>query len=100
MSPLACPFLLNGNIHLLSSINGHPTESAMLRGARFVTAQETEDGQRWPESKIKAMTDGDPISARFMRQDFFEFDPTFKLIVAENHKPSLRNMKRLDGDSA
>jgi putative DNA primase/helicase len=70
----------------------HPTELAMLRGARLVTAQETEDGQRWAESKIKALTGGDPISARFMRQDFFTFQPSFKLMVAGNHKPSLRNV--------
>ena len=70
----------------------HPTELAMFRGARLVTAQETEDGQRWAESKIKTLTGGDPISARFMRQDFFTFEPSFKLIIAGNHKPSLRNV--------
>jgi putative DNA primase/helicase len=67
----------------------HPTELAGLRGARLVTAQETERGRRWAESKVKALTGGDPISARFMRQDFFAFLPAFKLIIAGNHKPSL-----------
>jgi putative DNA primase/helicase len=70
----------------------HPTDLAGLRGARFVTAQEVEDGQRWAESKIKALTGGDPISARFMRQDFFTFTPQFKLTIAGNHKPSLRTV--------
>jgi putative DNA primase/helicase len=70
----------------------HPTDLAGLRGARFVTAQEVEDGQRWAESKIKALTGGDPISARFMRQDFFTFTPQFKLAIAGNHKPSLRTV--------
>ena len=66
----------------------HPTDLAGLRGARLVTAQETERGRRWAESKIRALTGGDPISARFMRQDFFTYSPTFKLIViAGNHKP-------------
>ena len=46
----------------------HPTDLAGLRGARLVTAQKTERGQRWAESKVKALTGGDPISARFMRQ--------------------------------
>jgi len=70
----------------------HPTELASLMGARLVTAQETEQGRRWAESKIKSMTGGDPISARFMRQDFFEFVPQFKLLIAGNHKPGLRGV--------
>lgn len=75
-----------------SSMDKHPTDLAMLRGKRLVTAQETEEGRRWAESRIKAMTGGDPITARFMRQDFFTYIPQFKLIIAGNHKPSLRNV--------
>jgi len=65
---------------------------AGLRGARFVTATETEDGVRWAEAKIKSMTGGDKIAARFMRCDFFEFRPEFKLVIAGNHKPGLRSV--------
>jgi P4 family phage/plasmid primase-like protien len=64
----------------------------MLRGARLVTASETEDGRAWAESRIKQMTGGDKISARFMRQDFFEFMPQFKLLITGNHKPSFRGV--------
>jgi putative DNA primase/helicase len=70
----------------------HPTELAYLRAARLVTAQETEKGRRWAESKIKALTGGDPITARYMRQDFFTFTPQFKLLIAGNYKPSLRSV--------
>lgn len=70
----------------------HPTDLAGLRGARLVTAVETEEGRRWAESKIKSLTGGDKISARFMRQDFFEFMPIFKLIIAGNHRPGLRSV--------
>jgi putative DNA primase/helicase len=70
----------------------HPTELAGLRGARLVTATETEEGRRWAEAKIKQLTGGDTVSARFMRQDFFEFTPQFKLMVAGNHKPGLRSV--------
>lgn len=70
----------------------HPTDLAGLRGARFVTAIETEDGARWAESKIKSLTGGDKIAARFMRCDFFEFIPEFKLVIAGNHKPGLRSV--------
>ncbi|WP_048863261.1 phage/plasmid primase, P4 family, partial [Acidisphaera rubrifaciens] len=70
----------------------HPTELAMLRGARLVTAQETEQGRAWAESRIKSLTGGDPITARFMRADFFTYQPQFKLFIAGNHKPALRNV--------
>ena len=70
----------------------HPTDMASLRGARFVSSIETEQGRRWAESKLKSLTGGDKISARFMRQDFFEFPPQFKLFVAGNHKPAIRNI--------
>lgn len=68
----------------------HPTDLAGLRGARLVTASETEQGQRWAEAKIKMMTGDDPIRARFMRQDFFTYAPVFKLAISGNHKPGLR----------
>ncbi len=70
----------------------HPTELAMLRGARLVTATETEEGRRWAESRIKTLTGGDRIAARFMRQDFFEYLPQFKLVISGNHKPGLRSV--------
>lgn len=70
----------------------HPTDLAGLRGARFVSSIETEQGRRWNESKVKAITGGDKVSARFMRQDFFEYVPQFKLVIAGNHKPSIRNV--------
>jgi putative DNA primase/helicase len=75
-----------------SHTDHHPTDLAGLRGARLVTSVETEEGRRWAESKIKALTGGDKIAARFMRQDFFEFVPTFKLVIAGNHKPGLRSV--------
>lgn len=55
-------------------------------------AQETEEGRPWAEARIKAMTGGDPITARFMRQDYFTFQPAFKLFIVGNHKPGLKNV--------
>jgi len=75
-----------------SKTERHPTDVAGLQGARLVVAQETEEGRRWAESLIKSMTGGDPIKARFMRQDYFEFLPKFKLVFAGNHKPALRSV--------
>ena len=70
----------------------HPTELARLAGARLVTSQETEQGQFWAEARIKSLTGGDPVPARFMRGDYFEFHPKFKLIIVGNHKPQFRSV--------
>jgi putative DNA primase/helicase len=70
----------------------HPTELTDLQGARFASAIETESGRRWAEARIKALTGGDKIKARRMRQDFFEFDPTHKLWIAGNHRPRLTDV--------
>jgi putative DNA primase/helicase len=75
-----------------SSVDRHPTDLAGLRGTRLVTAVETEEGRHWAESRIKTLTGGDVVSARFMRQDFFEFLPQFKLVITGNHKPGLRSV--------
>ena len=70
----------------------HPTGLAALRGARLVIASETESASRLAESRIKMLTGGDPIRARFMRCDEFEYKPQFKIVIQGNHKPSLRNV--------
>ncbi len=71
----------------------HPTEVADLNGARLVITSETGEG-RWNEARIKQFTGGDPLKARFMNKDFFEFYPTFKLLISGNRKPRLRNVDR------
>jgi len=75
-----------------SNSDKHPTDLAMLHGARLVTASETEAGKAWAEARIKQMTGGDPVTARFMRQDFFTYMPQFKLTIIGNHKPTLNNV--------
>jgi len=87
-------------VFIASNMDRHPTELAMLQGARLVTATETEEGKRWDEPRIKALTGRDPISARFMRQDFFKYVPQFKLLFSGNHRPGLRNRGRGHSASA
>ena len=70
----------------------HPTDLAMLRGARLVTASRRRRAAPGQRPRIKQLTGGDPITARFMRQDFFTFRPQFKLMIVGNHKPVLRNV--------
>jgi putative DNA primase/helicase len=75
-----------------SMTDQHPTDLAMLRGVRCVIAYETEQGRTWAIAKLKMMTGGDVIPARFMRQDFFTYKPQFKVMILGNHKPVLNNV--------
>jgi putative DNA primase/helicase len=67
----------------------HPTEVAALHGARLVSASETSEGGRWNEERLKNLSGGDPVTARFLYKDFFTFVPQFKLVMIGNRKPSL-----------
>jgi putative DNA primase/helicase len=67
----------------------HPTRLADLHGKRLVCAVETEEGRRLCEPLVKELTGGDVIRARRMREDFWEFSPTHKLILATNHRPRI-----------
>lgn len=75
-----------------SKSDRHLTEIAMLRGARLVSVSETEEGRAWAEARIKQLTGGDRVTARFMRQDNFTYTPAFKLLIVGNHKPVLKNV--------
>jgi putative DNA primase/helicase len=67
-----------------------PNDVARLKGARFVTASETEEGRRLAESLVKDLTGQDTISARFMWAEWFDFKPTHALHLSTNHKPEIR----------
>jgi putative DNA primase/helicase len=71
----------------------HPTGVADLLGKRFVTTVETEQGRRLDITLLKWLTGGDTLKARYMRQDFFSFEPTHLLLLATNHLP------RIDDDT-
>jgi len=64
-----------------------PNDIARLNNTRMVIATELPEGRRFNENLIKSLTGRDKITARFLRQEFFEFKPTFKLWIATNHKP-------------
>jgi putative DNA primase/helicase len=77
---------------LASTYDRHPTDLAKLAGARLVTAAETQEGRRWDEERVKKLTGGDQVTARFMRQNFFNFWPKFLLLFYGNHRPEIRNL--------
>jgi putative DNA primase/helicase len=67
-----------------------PNDLAALRGKRFVSASEVNQGRRLDEAKVKDITGGDIIAARFMRGEWFDYKPQFKLWLSTNHKPVIR----------
>lgn len=68
---------------------GIPNDLARIKSARFVSATETERGSKLAEARIKAVTGGDRMTARFLHQEFFDFIPQCKLWFATNHRPEI-----------
>jgi putative DNA primase/helicase len=75
----------------LRTHNSIPNDLAALAGRRIVTASETAEGTRLNESRLKALTGGDPITARFLQREFFTFRPVAKFWLAVNHKPRVND---------
>ena len=67
-----------------------PNDIAALKGTRFVYTSESDEGRRLSEALVKQITGGDKISARFMRAEWFSYKPTFKVLMATNHRPQVR----------
>lgn len=70
--------------------DGISNDIARLRGTRFVTTVEAEEGKRMSEPLIKQVTGQDMMTARFLYGEYFDFLPTFKIFMATNHKPVIR----------
>jgi P4 family phage/plasmid primase-like protien len=79
------------NFLLDTSSTAHPTEIARLRGVRLAVASETRPDGKFNESRVKMLTGGDMLSARFMNQNFFDFKPTHTLFLAVNHLPEVKS---------
>jgi putative DNA primase/helicase len=60
---------------------------AKLVGKRLVTSSETSGSVRLNEERVKALTGRDPITCRFLFQEFFTYTPAYKIWLAVNHKP-------------
>lgn len=68
----------------------HATELARLYGKRMVACSEIGEHTVLDEAKVKDLTGGDAISARRMREDYWDFRPTHTLFISGNHKPTVR----------
>ncbi|MFC0623807.1 phage/plasmid primase, P4 family [Kribbella deserti] len=67
------------------------SDVASLRSARLVLTSEAETGARMAEAKLKRLTGGDPITARFLYREPFTFMPSFLLFMSTNAVPEVRD---------
>ncbi len=81
---------LGSEVLMESHNDRHPTEIAVLRGARMALCSEVDSGRRWNEARVKRLSGGDQITARLIYRDPFEFQPSHKLILLANAKPGIR----------
>jgi putative DNA primase/helicase len=65
---------------------------ARLSGCRMACAAELDESASFAESRLKAITGRDAITARFLHREFFDFQPTHKFWISGNHKPSVRGV--------
>lgn len=79
------------NFLLDTTGSAHPADIARLRGVRLAVASETRPDGKFNESRVKMLTGGDTLSARFMGQNFFDFKPTHTLFMAVNHLPEVKS---------
>lgn len=70
---------------------GPRNDIAAMSGKRMVVSVEVDPGQRMGEALVKQLTGGDDVRARFLFQESFEFAPTFKIWLAANDRPHVRD---------
>jgi putative DNA primase/helicase len=77
-------------IMVKNSAGGANSDIARLKSARLVTTVEPNEGARLNEGLLKQLSGEDPVTARRLYGDEFEFIPQFKLWMATNHRPLIR----------
>ncbi|MEU8717510.1 phage/plasmid primase, P4 family [Streptomyces sp. NPDC048663] len=75
---------------LMAGKQEHSEEIARLQGLRLVVSSEIDPSARFDEAKLKELTGGDTLTARYMHQGFFEFEPTHHLWLMGNHQPRVK----------
>ena len=65
---------------------------AALPGVRFLRASEPQIGMRFNDGLVKQLSGGDPVKARHLNKEFFEYFPQFKLTISGNTKPNIKDV--------
>ena len=64
---------------------------AQLKGYRFVTSDETADGNQISADVVKMLTGGSKAVGRMHFEGFSSYTPTYKLFLQTNHLPKVRD---------
>lgn len=85
------PYLVTADVSTLleKKFDRIENDLARMAPARMVVVRELPAGRRFDESLIKSLTGGDRITARFLRCEYFDYDPGFLMFVSTNHHPIL-----------
>jgi putative DNA primase/helicase len=69
--------------------NGPTDDIHSLRGVRFASVSETEEGEVLKEALLKRVTGGDELTSRTLHQRNITWKPQFTVWMMTNHKPKL-----------
>ena len=72
---------------------GPRNDLAAMAGARYVSINELQAGDRLDEQVVKMLAGREPISARFLHKEYFEYTPTFTPWLRTNHKPIIQGVE-------
>ena len=83
------PFAANADPATLTEAgrSKHSTGLARLRGKRLATIGELPEKQKMDEALLKQVTGGEPVTARHLYRDHFEYHPQFKIVIVTNNEP-------------
>ncbi len=89
---LLCDLAITASADLLMQRDNRNASNdlAALRGARLVKVAEFDESDKISEAQLKTLTGEDRIACRFLYGEFFQYRPTYKIILLGNHKPSIR----------
>jgi putative DNA primase/helicase len=68
----------------------HPTQVAALFRKRLAVTSEAKSSDSLDEERVKSLTGKDRLTARRMREDFWDFDPSHTLVIHTNYKPKIK----------
>jgi putative DNA primase/helicase len=69
--------------------NAHPVGEMDLLGRRLIVVSESREDRQLDEAKVKRLTGGDPINARYMHKNPVVFTPSHLPLLITNHLPKV-----------